>query len=577
MNKYIVIDGFAASGKSSVALEVSRLTHWPVMSTGELHRINAFLINEENIRLDLMAEEEILNYLETLKIEWEINNERRFCFSLNGYRKENVEGNLSNDVLINATKNHVVCRFFSDYFLNNIKYNMPIIVEGHGIGNGVFKEEKLKFFCDASQIVRARRRGEQIGISIEQSLSELEKRDRSDANRKVNPVFKSNDMIIINTEKYNSKKCAEIIMEVYMFEKFATADKEIRERALKMGLSIDKVDFFKREDFESEYPDHEYIYFITYYCKTKNRLLLGEGGRVFDEVFPRIKKIKRDLLRNIDVPRGIEIEFSISLDLENVYDGKIYPKEEINSYGDTLIKIEDLVERNPYYKELASEFRIEYGIKTNNGTVIGPDAGLIYGISYIAQSMLKESIRIAEIGAGTCSTPISLLSKKKIEYYYGVDFSSKVLGYYERIFRPILLDNNVDSTFVIDDALKCELPSNIDIFVVGIYYEAQYDFIANRGNEIKGALSNDGMLILQSGLPENLMLSDLLVEAPNNAWPWQQGKSNLRDWFRFIMQVNFKNEIVTIASDNRYNFYRLIHSLFNKYKIYNIINLEKTI
>lgn len=567
MNNYIVIDGFSASGKSTLAKEIVRITGFPIMSTGELHRINAYLIKVKGVSLEDV--DSVMGYLESLKIENWIE-ENRIRFAIDGVTIEDVKNDLTDEELIYSTRNKYVCEFFSQYFTNNVESEKTIIVEGHGISNGTFKDAYIKFFCEADVSTRARRRSEQTGQNYEKVLCDIKQRDESDTKRLINPVFKSDDMVIVNSEDNDVASCVNTILEVIMMKKYIIADTKIRKRAEEMGFTIRKVDSTKRADFESQIPKNDSLLFMTYYLVTKNKCLLGNGGKVFKEVFPRLKRIKKDLLKDIEMSDLVRYEFVIEVSEEN-YEGDCYPKEEINSYGDSLIKIEDLVSSNHYYKELAQKFPIVYGVKTNNGTVIGPDAGLIYGVNYIADVLLKDKIRIAEIGAGTCSTPISIAEKKEINYYYGVDFSSKMKENYNNIFKKLLDEKQIKSDFVISDAETCDLPDDIDIFVVGIYYEAQYDFIAARGEDIKRSMNDNGMLILQSGLPENLMFSDMLITEKNNMWPWQTEKANLKKYFAYIAQINFEEEIVTVATNNDKQFKAFLSNVIMKHRVFTII------
>jgi cytidylate kinase len=76
---------------------------------------------------------------------------------------------------------------------------------GRDIGTVVFPEAKLKLFMDASVEERARRRyhevtarGEQA--SYEEILSAMRRRDQIDSTRKIAPLKRAEDAVIINTD-----------------------------------------------------------------------------------------------------------------------------------------------------------------------------------------------------------------------------------------------------------------------------------------------------------------------------------------------------------------------------------------
>ena len=77
-------------------------------------------------------------------------------------------------------------------------------MDGRDIGTEVFPDAKLKFFLTADPKVRARRRWEEYREKgIQRNLEELEveiiRRDESDMNRKIAPLRKSEDAILIDT------------------------------------------------------------------------------------------------------------------------------------------------------------------------------------------------------------------------------------------------------------------------------------------------------------------------------------------------------------------------------------------
>ena len=80
-----------------------------------------------------------------------------------------------------------------------------IIMAGRDIGTVVLPNADLKLFLDASTEERARRRAEQRGLDdasadADQILSDLQRRDEIDTNRKVAPLRKAPDAIVIRTD-----------------------------------------------------------------------------------------------------------------------------------------------------------------------------------------------------------------------------------------------------------------------------------------------------------------------------------------------------------------------------------------
>ena len=77
-------------------------------------------------------------------------------------------------------------------------------MDGRDIGTEVFPDAKLKFFLTADSKVRAKRRWDEYqekGIykNYEELEREILQRDESDINRKIAPLKKAEDAILIDT------------------------------------------------------------------------------------------------------------------------------------------------------------------------------------------------------------------------------------------------------------------------------------------------------------------------------------------------------------------------------------------
>ena len=69
-----------------------------------------------------------------------------------------------------------------------------------------FPDAKLKFFITAKAEVRAKRRYDEMitngeDVTLEEVLTNLNKRDEQDTNRKHNPLIKSEDAIVLDNSE----------------------------------------------------------------------------------------------------------------------------------------------------------------------------------------------------------------------------------------------------------------------------------------------------------------------------------------------------------------------------------------
>jgi len=79
-----------------------------------------------------------------------------------------------------------------------------IVAEGRDIGTVVFPRAKVKIFLTATPAERARRRFEELKgqgkrVTLEETLVEMEKRDRRDQERAVAPLRKAEDAVVIDS------------------------------------------------------------------------------------------------------------------------------------------------------------------------------------------------------------------------------------------------------------------------------------------------------------------------------------------------------------------------------------------
>ena len=85
-------------------------------------------------------------------------------------------------------------------------------LDGRDIGSVVVKNADVKLFISASIKVRALRRYKELKaknnkISYQEVLKSIKKRDKSDINRKISPLKKTKESILINTSNLCISSC----------------------------------------------------------------------------------------------------------------------------------------------------------------------------------------------------------------------------------------------------------------------------------------------------------------------------------------------------------------------------------
>ena len=172
-----------------------------------------------------------LFYLDTGKIYrllalYKINNPKKFNYSyikkkirslkMLDFQKKNL---LSNEVGLVASKIarnlkirklvhnfQIKCAYFPPK-----KYNGSCL-DGRDITYKIIPDAEFKFFISANVITRAKRRYLELRninpkIDYKEVLKSIKKRDKSDYNRKISPLKKTKDSILINTTNLTKRAC----------------------------------------------------------------------------------------------------------------------------------------------------------------------------------------------------------------------------------------------------------------------------------------------------------------------------------------------------------------------------------
>ena len=102
-------------------------------------------------------------------------------------------------------------------FQLNFAYNPPkrydgSCLDGRDITYNIVPDAEFKFFITASVKTRALRRYKELKIlkkiiSYEEVLKSIKKRDKSDHNRRISPLKKTKDSVLINTTNLSKRAC----------------------------------------------------------------------------------------------------------------------------------------------------------------------------------------------------------------------------------------------------------------------------------------------------------------------------------------------------------------------------------
>ncbi len=195
----IAIDSPAAAGAGTLAKALSDHYNLFYLDTGKIYRFIAYL---------------------KIKFPKKFNN--KFIKSkINSLKiKDLSDKNLLSDKV--GTEASVISKIKSirnmvHSFQINFAYNPPkkykgSCLDGRDITYNIVPDADFKFYITANVKTRALRRYKELKglkkiITYEEVLKSIKNRDKSDLNRKISPLKKTKDSLLINTTNLNKRSC----------------------------------------------------------------------------------------------------------------------------------------------------------------------------------------------------------------------------------------------------------------------------------------------------------------------------------------------------------------------------------
>ena len=195
----IAIDSPAAAGAGTVAKSISKHYNLFYLDTGKIYRLIAYL----KIKFPKKFNQNFLKKkIKKLKIK-DLEN------------KELILDKVGTEASIIA-KNKRIRELVKSFQINSA-YNPPkkyngSCLDGRDITYNIIPDAEFKFFITANVKTRANRRYKELlklkkKITYSEVLKSIIKRDKNDYNRKVSPLKKTKDSVLIKTTNLSKRAC----------------------------------------------------------------------------------------------------------------------------------------------------------------------------------------------------------------------------------------------------------------------------------------------------------------------------------------------------------------------------------
>ena len=195
----IAIDSPAAAGAGTLAKAISKHYKLYYLDTGKIYRLIAY----NKIKYPKKFNSYFLRKkIRTIKIK-DLANKNLLSDKV-GTEASIISKNKKIRKLVHA-------------FQINFAYNPPqkykgSCLDGRDITYKIVPDADFKFFITANLKTRALRRYKELKklnkkISYKDVLKSIKKRDKNDFNRKISPLKKTKDSVLLNTTKLNKRSC----------------------------------------------------------------------------------------------------------------------------------------------------------------------------------------------------------------------------------------------------------------------------------------------------------------------------------------------------------------------------------
>lgn len=202
----IAIDGFASTGKSTVAKLLAAHFGLTYMDTGYMFRVISWLVLENGWMDDAGAMDikALERSFQNTHFDWVDEGEEGLKMAFNGrvFGEELRTAEISNLVSRVATEATVRAYLLEEQ--RSLAKIAPVVMDGRDIGTVVFPNATFKFFLTANPKIRAQRRYEEmiakgLPTNFDEVLANVIERDRLDSTRLIAPLKKAEDAIELDT------------------------------------------------------------------------------------------------------------------------------------------------------------------------------------------------------------------------------------------------------------------------------------------------------------------------------------------------------------------------------------------
>ena len=212
----VAIDGPSGAGKSTLAKRVARELGFTYLDTGAMYRALALKILRQGLNLE--DSEKLAELVDATEID---------LVESSGTLKVLLDGGNVSALIRTPEVSQMASKSSAFPVVRKRMLNLQrrlgkkgnVVAEGRDIGTVIFPHADVKIYLDASVEERARRRYEELRkagreVSFEDTVHEMEERDKRDSERELAPLRKAEDAVVIDSSALDAEEVAETVLRV---------------------------------------------------------------------------------------------------------------------------------------------------------------------------------------------------------------------------------------------------------------------------------------------------------------------------------------------------------------------------
>ena len=194
----IAVDGPAASGKGTIAVQLGAAYGLPVLDTGLLYRAVGVAVERAGRDLDdVAAAEAAARALDAARLEDPALRTRQ-------------AGEAASRVAVHPPVRTALLDFQRRFAADP----RGAVIDGRDIGSVIAPDAPAKLFVTAAAEVRAERRWRQLlaqgeGVSLAEVLADIRRRDERDSSRSTAPLVRAADAVLLDTSQMTIDQAAD--------------------------------------------------------------------------------------------------------------------------------------------------------------------------------------------------------------------------------------------------------------------------------------------------------------------------------------------------------------------------------